>query len=146
MTYDQYQEMKIRIEWDVAWRIFDHVNESNDSSKHIDLNCLDVNEAMSIVKQQIYEIAQNLKPSNSGAFCGGCNGGYVLSGEGTDYQVLSVQCAEDHMVIDGKNKTNGILKMVSNELRLDHYYLPSALTILVKIDKNTINNSALKDW
>ena len=66
--------MKIRIEWDVAWRIFDHVNENNDTQKHIDLNCLDVNEAMSIAKQQIYEIASNLEPSGH-AFCGGCSGG-----------------------------------------------------------------------
>ena len=43
--------MKIRIEWDVAWRIFDHVNESNDVNKHVDLNCLDINEAISITKQ-----------------------------------------------------------------------------------------------
>ena len=47
----KYQEMKVRIEWDVAWRIFDHVNEDNDTLKHIDLNCLDVNEALSITKQ-----------------------------------------------------------------------------------------------
>lgn len=47
----RYQEMKIRIEWDVAWKIFDHVNENNDTSKVIDLNCLDINEAQSITKQ-----------------------------------------------------------------------------------------------
>ena len=41
----RFQEMKIRIEWDVAWKIFDHVNEGNDTKKFIDLNCLDVNEA-----------------------------------------------------------------------------------------------------
>ena len=46
----RYQETKIRIEWDVAWKIFDHVNENNDTSKVIDLNCLDVNEAQSITK------------------------------------------------------------------------------------------------
>ena len=136
--------MKIRIEWDVAWRIFDHVNENNDTSKHIDLNCLDVNEAISIAKQQIYEVAINLRPFNQNAFC--CSGGNVLTGEGSEYQVLSIQCAEDHIVPDGKTKNNAILKMVSNELKLDHYYLPQALTILVKIDRNTINNSAIKDW
>ena len=51
ISYSRYQEMKIRIEWDVAWRIFDHVNENNDTNKHIDLNCLDINEAISITKQ-----------------------------------------------------------------------------------------------
>lgn len=45
LSQKQYQEMKIRIEWDVAWRIFDHVNENNDTDKVIDLNCLDINEA-----------------------------------------------------------------------------------------------------
>lgn len=49
--------MKIRIEWDVAWRVFDHVNESNDTNKHIDLNCLDINEAQNITKQCIIEVA-----------------------------------------------------------------------------------------
>jgi len=43
--------MKLRIEWDVAWRIFDHVNENNDTTRHIDLNCLDIFEAESITKQ-----------------------------------------------------------------------------------------------
>jgi hypothetical protein len=50
ISQQQYQEMKIRIEWDVAWRIFDHVNENNDTSKLIDLNCLDINEAQNIAK------------------------------------------------------------------------------------------------
>lgn len=46
----QYKEQKIRIEWDVAWRVFDKVNENNDTTKHIDLNCLDIHEACSITK------------------------------------------------------------------------------------------------
>ena len=74
--------MKIRIEWDVAWRIFDHVNENNDIKKHIDLNCLDVNEAMSIAKQQIYEIASSLRINRQATFC--CSGG-PIAGEGVDY-------------------------------------------------------------
>lgn len=45
ISQKQYQEMKIRIEWDVAWRIFDHVNENNDTDSVIDLNCLDIDEA-----------------------------------------------------------------------------------------------------
>ena len=55
-----YQEMRIRIEWDIAWRIFDHVNENNNTKKDIDLNCLDINEAISITKQTIYDIARDL--------------------------------------------------------------------------------------
>ena len=53
--------MRIRIEWDIAWRIFDHVNENNNTKKDIDLNCLDINEAISITKQTIYDIALELK-------------------------------------------------------------------------------------
>ena len=80
--------MKVRIEWDVAWRIFDHVNENNDIKKHIDLNCLDFNEAISIAKQHIYEIALNLKPYKPSVLCN-CSG-TPMSGEGVDYQVLTI--------------------------------------------------------
>lgn len=58
ISQKQYQEMKIRIEWDIAWRIFDHVNENNDTINVIDLNCLDINEASNITKQCIIEVAQ----------------------------------------------------------------------------------------
>jgi len=50
--------MRIRIEWDIAWKIFDHVNKENDTKLQIDLNCLDINEACSIAKQCIYEAAK----------------------------------------------------------------------------------------
>jgi hypothetical protein len=46
----EFQDMKMKIEWDVAWRIFDHVNEDNETTRHIDLHCLDVFEAESITK------------------------------------------------------------------------------------------------
>ena len=57
ITESQYKEQKTRIEWDVAWRVFDKVNQYNNTMKHIDLNCLDVHEACSITKQHIFEIA-----------------------------------------------------------------------------------------
>ena len=60
MTLDQLKEMRIRIEWDIAWQIFDKVNEKNDILKNIDLNCLDVNEAIYIMKEQIRETAKEL--------------------------------------------------------------------------------------
>jgi len=66
LKHAEFQEMKMRIEWDVAWRIFDHVNEDNDTSRHIDLHCLDVNEAESISKQQIYECARNVQNEGQG--------------------------------------------------------------------------------
>lgn len=51
MSLEDYEQEKITIEWDVAWQIFDEVNENNDITKHIDLNCLDINEAVNITKQ-----------------------------------------------------------------------------------------------
>ena len=60
ISKEKFEEMKIRIEWDVAWKLFDHVNETNDTSKFIDLNCLDIQEAQNITKQQIFEIAKNI--------------------------------------------------------------------------------------
>jgi len=60
LTLDQLKEMRIRIEWDIAWQIFDKVNEKNDILKNIDLNCLDVNEAIYIMKEQIRETAKEL--------------------------------------------------------------------------------------
>ena len=66
--------MKTRIEWDVAWRIFDHVNENNNTKKLIDLNCLDINEAISITKQQIYDVAQKLRPAKKKGFFSSCSG------------------------------------------------------------------------
>lgn len=62
ISEEYFREMKVSIEWDIAWRIFDHVNEDNDTKTHIDLNCLDMQEACSISKQMIYEVAKTLKP------------------------------------------------------------------------------------
>ena len=57
MTYDEYKENKNDIHWDIAWQIFDQVNQSNDVDKHIDLNCLESEDAVAIVKQKIYDLA-----------------------------------------------------------------------------------------
>ena len=38
------------INYDVAWQIFDEVNELNDTEKIVDLNCLDVMDAQAITK------------------------------------------------------------------------------------------------
>ena len=56
----EFQDIKMRIEWDVAWQIFDHVNEHKDTLREIDLHCLDIFEAESISKQCIYECARSV--------------------------------------------------------------------------------------
>ena len=92
ISMDDYEQEKITIEWDVAWQIFDEVNEHNDITKHIDLNCLDINEAVNITKQQVYQIAKDLKPYKQSYFCNG--------NPPADHEVLSIKCAEDH-IVDG---------------------------------------------
>ena len=57
MTYEEYKENKNDIHWDIAWQIFDQVNQRNDVDKHIDLNCLEIEDAVAIVKQKIYDLA-----------------------------------------------------------------------------------------
>ena len=100
----QYQEMKLRIEWDIAWRIFDHVNENNNTKKDIDLNCLDINEAISITKQTIYDIALDLSEKQQGymssLFCMNSSGDNRDRKKKSDlHQVLSIKCADDHFQI-----------------------------------------------
>ena len=89
--------MKLRIEWDVAWRIFDHVNENNDISRTIDLNCLDIFEAESITKQQIYESARNVQNNQGGGIFSNL---FCMSNPRPSYieKVLSIRCAAHHMI------------------------------------------------
>lgn len=58
MTPEQYNEARQEIHWDIAWQIFDEVNEYNDLEKYIDLNCLEIDDAIAISKQKIYDIAE----------------------------------------------------------------------------------------
>ena len=108
ISQKQYQEMKIRIEWDVAWRIFDHVNENNDTNNVIDLNCLDINEAQNITKQCIIEVAQKIfqgKGTYGQSFlCMGSPSGSRAKGKGNcgDHHLLSILCATDHCVFEKK--------------------------------------------
>ena len=50
MSPEQYQEAKQEIHWDIAWQVFDEVNEYNDADKYIDLNCLDLEDSIAISK------------------------------------------------------------------------------------------------
>ena len=50
--------MRQKIKFDVAWQIFDEVNEDNDTLKFCDLSCLDFEDAVIIAKQKIYELAK----------------------------------------------------------------------------------------
>ena len=103
IQHAEFMEMKLRIEWDVAWRIFDHVNENNDTTLKVDLHCLDIYEAESITKQQIYEAARKVQnEGNSGLFSFNL---LCTSNPRPSFveKVLSVQCAPNH-IVDGQNK------------------------------------------
>jgi len=57
MTESQYKEQKQEIHWDIAWQIFDEVNEFVDVNRYIDLNCLDPDDALAITKQKVFDVA-----------------------------------------------------------------------------------------
>lgn len=57
MSYGNLKDMKDQIEFDVAWLTFDEVNKHNDTSKIIDLTCLEIKDALVIVFSQIQEVA-----------------------------------------------------------------------------------------
>ena len=57
MSPQQYNDAKQEIHWDIAWQIFDETNEFNDVEKHIDLSCLEADDAIAITKQKIYDLA-----------------------------------------------------------------------------------------
>ena len=64
ISYDQFQEMLQQINYDVAWQIFDEVNEYNDVEQIVDLNCLDIMDAQAITKQKIYDLAKSIRERN----------------------------------------------------------------------------------
>lgn len=120
-----------RIKFDVAWQIFDEVNAHNDTQKHIDLSCLDYEDAIIIAKQKVYELSKFASIQS-----------YQTTGSPTPY-ILNVKCAEDHLILieDEYGRTplkNCILEMIQKELGFDHFYIPMQKTILVKVDHKSI--------
>ena len=55
------------------------------------------------------------------------------------YWIINIKCSEDHLIIieDEFGRAplkNCILEMVKNELKLDHHYISTLKTILVRVD------------
>ena len=153
ITKEQYQEKRVRIEWDIAWSIFDHVNQGNDKHKDIDLNCLDVNEAITITKQTICDIAKELKQKQA-EYMGNLFAKLTSIDELEEFkknnkaqeysQILSIKCADDHFQTIDKFKQlrrNMILNLIEQEMNLEHYYFEQASTIMVKIDHKTLEEN-----
>ena len=57
MNYNNLKDMKDQIEFDVAWLTFDEVNKFNDTTKVIDLNCLEVKDALVVTFSKIHAVA-----------------------------------------------------------------------------------------
>ena len=57
ITFEQFQEMKQQINYDIAWQIFDEVNANVDVDRYVDLNCLDLIDAKATTKQKVYDCA-----------------------------------------------------------------------------------------
>ena len=111
----------------MAWQIFQEVNHDNDLTKHLDLSCLDYEDALVITKQQMYELAKYAARQSS----------YEASHP--QAYVVNVKCAEDHLILmeDPYGRTplkNCVLEMIKNDLKLENYYIPTHRIILVKID------------
>ena len=123
-----------KIKFDVAWKIFDEINQINDTLKHIDLGCLDFHDAIAITKQKIYDLARYIAVRNpKNALNHICNN-----------YIINIKCADDHMIMMENEYgndvlKNGIVEMVKNELGLDYYYIAMNRTILVRVDDMTID-------
>ena len=112
ITFEQYQEMKQQITYDIAWQIFDEVNQNNVTEKYIDLNCLEATDAQAITKQQIYDVAliareqYQAQNSNAGGFNMSqgskmnqfSNGSQSQFGAKQNNLVICIQCGDNHLV------------------------------------------------
>ena len=131
MTQEQYEDAKQEVHWDIAWQIFDEVNAAKDTTRHIDLHCQPIEEAIAICKQKIFDLAQiarNEYPPQ-------------------DF-VFAIQCSQEHLMAPDRNGPlkNVIHGMIKHEMRLDHHYLPQLKVLLVRVTPDTWNNPVLKEW
>lgn len=143
--------MKQQINYDIAWQIFDEVNQYNDTDKFIDLNCLELSDARAITKQKIYDVAVLLKDNKASQ--AQFDGPFESKNLKTqNVIILTILTGEEHVEQQYHNGNsridhmNGILDTVKNELKMDHQYIAQQKLILVRVDQETLNNSVLNDW
>lgn len=58
---------------------------------------------------------------------------------------MNIKCAEDHLIIiedqyGRQPLKNCIVEMITNDLKLDNYYIDTMRTVLVRIDEKTIHS------
>jgi len=57
ITLEGLTEMKTEARWDVAWQVFDEVNQGLNQEGWADLRCLNLDDALAIAKQKIFDNA-----------------------------------------------------------------------------------------
>lgn len=129
----EFQKAGCRIKMEIAWQIFEDVNQMNDTFQHIDLSCLDTNDAIIIAKQKITDLAYNTAE-------------IYREDASFEHKILNIKCADDHLVIiedqyGRQPLKNCVLEMIMNEMNVDSYYINTRRTILAKVDPNTIQNN-----
>ena len=73
-------------------------------------------------------------------------------GFGSKHHLVSILTASDHYSFEKKydggpsKRVNQILKIIKDELVLQHYFVEENDTIVVKLDATTMDNPVLKDW
>ena len=148
--------MKQQINYDIAWQIFDEVNQYNDTDKFIDLNCLELSDARAITKQKIYDVALLLKENKASQ--AQFDGPFESKNLKTqNVIILTILCGDeqvDQQFYNGNanarngntSHINGIMDTIKNELKLEHQYITQQKLVLVRVDQETLNNSVLNDW
>ena len=60
--------------------------------------------------------------------------------------VLCVSCCDLLGQGESENRmSKDIIRMLAEELRIDHYFIPSSNTVLVRIGEDTLDNPVLRD-
>jgi len=103
----------------------------NDTYKHIDLSCLDSNDAIMITKHKIFDLASKASTE------------HIRKNLSREVYIINIKCSEDNLMImedeyGRQPLKNCILEMIKKDLGLDHYYISAQRTILLKVDSETI--------
>ena len=106
------------------------MNHDHNTYKHIDLTCLDHADAVMIARKKILDLARHACVQADNIY------------NATKHWVINIKCAEDHLVHieDEYGRAplkNVVLELVTEEFALDHKYISTRNTILVRIDKDT---------
>ena len=124
IEYEDLILTKKAISHDIAWETFDLVNQFNDTSKVIDVNCLILKDAKMVIRNCLYQICQKLVEN--------------------EYKILGIQTGDNQCYLgnynNGKKGHKSYLhEYVRDDLCCDTFYVLKRRLILVKIDPELIH-------